>query len=105
MHLFSISRIDRMRFRLITVSRIGALVIDLDHHTRANGEPVGGVPVALGRDVPALTAAFADAGHYAGGAAVDGVVAEVRTTGVGEVVGGRETGAAGLWFWCQYCRF
>ena len=104
MHLFSISRIDGMRFRLITVSRIRALVIDLDHHTRANGEPVGGVPVAVGRDVPALTAAFANAGYYAGGAAVDRVVAEVRTAGVGEVVGGGETGAAGLLFRCQYRR-
>lgn len=43
--------------------------------------------------MPALTAAFTDAGHYAGGTAVDGVVAKVRTAGVGEVVGGGETGA------------
>lgn len=93
-----------MRFRLITVSRIGALVIDLDHHTRANRASVGLVPVALGRDVPALAAAFTDAGDYASGAAVDRVVAEVRTAGIGEVVGCGETGATGSWFRCQYCR-
>lgn len=89
-----------MRFGLITVSRIGALVIDLDHHTLANGEPVGGKPVALGRDVPALTAAFPDAGDYAGGAAVDGVVTQVLTACVGKVVGGGKTGAAGIGFRC-----
>ena len=92
MYFFSISRVDGMRFRLITISCVGALVIDLDHHTRANREPVRGVPVTLGRDVPALTATFADSRDYAGGAAVDRVVAEVRTAGIGEVVGGGETG-------------
>lgn len=93
MHLLPIPRIDRMRLRLITISRIRALVVDLHHHTRAHGEPVGGVPVTLGRDVPALTAAFAHARYYAGGAAVDGVVTEVRAAGIGEVVGGGETDA------------
>lgn len=86
MDLLPISRIERIRFLLITISRIGTLVIDLDDHTRAHGEPVGRVPVALGGDVPALTAAFADTGDYASGTAFDGVVAKVRAAGVGEVV-------------------
>lgn len=105
MHFLPIPRIDRMRHSLITIPGIGALVVDLHHHTLAHGEPVGGVPVTVGRDVPALTAAFADAGDYAGGAAVDGVAAEMVAAGVGEVVGGGETGTAGLWSRCQHCGF
>lgn len=82
-----------MCLRLVAVSRIGTLVVDLHHHARTHRAPIGGKPVTLGRYVPALAAAFADSGDYAGGAAVDGVVAEVCAAGVGEVVGGGETGA------------
>lgn len=83
MHLPAVTRVDRMRDRLIAVAGIGALVVDSDDDARAHGEPVGRVPVALGRDVPALAAAFADAGDYARAAAVDGAVAEVGAAGVG----------------------
>lgn len=100
MHLLAIARVERMRLRLIAVPGIGALVVDLDDHACAHGAPVGRVPVALGRDVPALAAAFADAGDDAGGGAVDGGGAEVRAAGVGEVVGGGKSGAAGLGFRC-----
>ena len=93
MDLLAIARIDGMRLGLITVSGISALVIDLHYHTRSNGEAVGGEPVALGRDVPALTASFTDAGDYAGGSAVDVAVAEVGAASKGEVVGGREASA------------
>lgn len=92
-----------MRLRLVAVSGIGTLVVDLHHHARTHRAPIGGKPVALGRYVPALAAAFADSGDYAGGAAVDGVVAEVCAAGVGEVVGGGETGAAESPSQCQYC--
>lgn len=85
-----------MRDRLIAVPGIRALVVDLDHHTRSHGEPVGREPVALGCDVPALAAAFAHAGDYAGAVAVDGVVAEIGAAGVGQVVGGGKTSAAGV---------
>ena len=95
MNLLPVPRVDRMRLRLITISGIGALVVDLHHHTRSHGKSVRLVPITLRRDVPALAAAFPDAGDYAGGAAVDGVVAEIGATGIGEVVGGGETGAAG----------
>ncbi len=94
-----------MRLRLIAISCIGALIVDLHHHTRSHREPVGGVPITLGRDLPALSAAFTDAGDNAGGVAVDSVIAETGAAGVCKVVGGGETGAAGLWFECQYCLF
>ncbi len=87
-----------MRLRLIAISCIGALVVDLHHHTRSHREPLGGVPITSGCDVPALSAAFTDARDNTGGAAVDSVIAEIGAAGVGEVVGGGETGAAGLWF-------
>ncbi|CAD6566713.1 MAG: hypothetical protein ASARMPREDX12_008806 [Alectoria sarmentosa] len=93
MHFLAIARIEWVRHRLITVPGIRALVIDLHDHTRSHGEPVGGVPITLGRDVPALAATFADAGDYAGGGAVGSVVAEVRAARVSEVVRGREAGA------------
>ena len=53
--------------------------------------------------MPALTTAFADAGHYAGGATVDLVAAKVVAAGVCEVVGGGETCAARVRLRCQYC--
>lgn len=81
-----------MRHRLIAIPGIRALVVDLHHHTCSHGEPVGRVPITLRRDVPALAAASADAGDYAGGRAVDGVVGEVRAAGVCEVVRSREAG-------------
>ena len=93
MHFLAITRIDGMRFGLVTVTGIGALVVDLDHHARAHGAPVGGERVTLGRDVPALTAPFADAGDDAGVFAVDAVAAEIGAAGIGEIVGGREAGA------------
>ena len=98
MYLLSIPRINRMRLRLIAISCIGALVVDLHHHTRSHREPVGRVPITLGRDMPALSAALTDAGDNAGGAAVDSFIAEIGAAGVGEVVGGGETSAAELWF-------
>lgn len=85
-----------MRLSLVAVAGIRALVVDLHHHARAHGESVGLVPVALGRDVPALAAAFTNARDDAGGAAVDGAGPEVRAAGVGEVVGGSESSAARL---------
>ena len=53
--------------------------------------------------MPALTTAFTDAGHYAGGVTFDLVVAKVVAAGVCEVVGGGETCAARLRLRCQYC--
>ena len=53
--------------------------------------------------MPALTTAFADAGHYAGGATIDLVAAKVVAAGVCEVVGRGETCAARLRLRCQYC--
>ena len=53
--------------------------------------------------MPALTTAFADAGHYAGGVTIDLVAAKVVAAGVCEVVGGGETCAAILRLRCQYC--
>ena len=82
-----------MRLGLITVPGISALVIDLHYHTCSYGDAVGGEPVALGRDVPALTASFADAGDYAGCTAVDVAVGEVGAARKGEVVRGREASA------------
>ena len=96
MYLLPIPRIDRMRLRLIAVPRIRALVVDLHHHTCTDGEPIGRVPVTLGRNVPALAAAFADARDYTGSAAIDTVATDVRAAGEGEVIGGGKTGAAGL---------
>lgn len=93
MHFLAIARIERMRHRLIAVARIGALIVDLDDDAGADGEAVGGKPVALRGDVPALAAALADAGDDAGGGAVDAGVGEGRAAGEGEVVGGCEAGA------------
>lgn len=104
MHFLAVARVDGMRLRLVTIPGIRALVVNLHHHAGAHGEPVGGIPVTLGRDVPALAATFADAGHDAGGAAVDLVAAEVVAAGVREVVGGGETCAARLRLRCQHCR-
>ena len=82
-----------MRLLLITVPTIRALIIDLHHHTRSHGAPVGGKRITLGCNVPALAATFADAGDYATGAAVDTAVAEVVAAGIGEIVGGCEASA------------
>ena len=93
MHLLAIPRVDGMRLGLITIPTISALVVDLHYDTRPYGDAVGGEPIALGRDVPALAAPFTDAGDYAGGAAVDVAVAKVGAASKGEIVGGRETSA------------
>ena len=53
--------------------------------------------------MPALTTAFADAGHYAGGVTIDLVAAKVVAAGVCEIVGGGETCAARLRWPCQHC--
>ena len=78
---------------LITVPSIRALIIDLHHHTRSHRAPVGGKRITLGCNVPALAAAFADAGDYLAGAAVDAAGAEVIAAGIGEIVGGCEASA------------
>ena len=103
MHFLAVASVDRIRLSLVTITGIRALVVNLHHHTGTHGKPVRGEPVTLGRDVPALTTAFPDAGHYAGGATVDLVAAKVVAAGVCEVVGGGETCAARLRVWCQYC--
>ena len=92
-----------MRLSLVTIPGIRALVIDFHHHTGTHRPPVRGKPITLGRDVPALTTAFAHTGHYAGGATVDLVAAKVVAAGVCKVVGGGETCAARLRLRCQYC--
>ena len=81
MHLFPISRIHIPRFRLITVSRISALVVYLHYDRSADFELVDGELVELGLQMPALAAAGADAVD-------DGLV-----VGVGDVVGGGVAGA------------
>ena len=93
MHFLAIARVDWMRLGLVAVPCIGALIVDLHHHTCSHGAPVGGIRVALGRDVPALAAACADAGDYFAGFAVDGIAAEVVAAGIGEVVRSREADA------------
>ena len=93
MDFLAIARVDRMRLVLITVHSIRALIIDLHHHTRSHGAPVGGKRIILGCNVPALAAAFADAGGYVAGAAVDAAGAEVVAAGIGEIVGGCEASA------------
>ena len=103
MHFLAVARVDRVRLALVAIPGIRALVVNLHHHAGAHGKPVRGEPVALGRDVPALAATFADAGDYARGAAGYLVAAEIVAAGVGEVVGGGETCAAGLRLRCQYC--
>ena len=85
-----------MRLSLVTIPGIRALVVNLHHHTGTYRTPVRGEPITLGRDVPALTTAFADTGHDAGGATVDLVAAKVVAAGVCEVVGGGETCATSL---------
>ena len=93
MHFLTISSINGMRLSLITVSGIRALIIDLHYHTRSHGEPIRGKPVTLGRDVPALAAAFADAGDYVGVLAVDTTAAKVVAASIGEIVRSREANA------------
>ena len=93
MHFLTIASIKGMRLGLITVSRIRALIIDLHNHTRSYGAPIGGKPVTLGRDVPALAAAFADARDYSGILAVDSTSAKVVAVSIGEIVGSREANA------------
>lgn len=93
MHFLAIASIDRLRLSLITVLGIRALIIDLHDHTRSYRTSIGGKWVTLGRDVPALATAFANAGDYFSVLAIDSFLTEVVAAGIGEVVGSREANA------------
>ena len=93
MHFLTVAGIKGMRLGLITVPGIRALIIDLHHHTRSHGAPIRRKRVTLGRDVPALAAAFADTGGYAGILAVDSTSAKVVAVSISEIVGSREANA------------
>ena len=93
MDFLTIARIDWIRFTLITVNGIRALIVDLHHHTRSHRASVGGVEVTLRCDMPALATPFSDTRDYAGGFTTDFFSAKIVAAGVGEIVGGGEANA------------